>query len=50
MVSGVPSQEAVEPVPMLMLLDPYKLPLLVFLIVSIPVVLALLQAFKRAGQ
>ena len=50
MVSGVPSREAVEPMPMLILLEPYKLPLLVFLVASVPVVFLLLRAFKRGSQ
>ena len=48
MVSGEPSREPVEPMPALMLLDPYKVPLLVFLVASVPVVIALLRVFKQS--
>lgn len=49
-VSGVPSGKPIEPMPLFMLLEPYKIPLLVFLGASMPVVFALLRAFKQASQ
>ena len=50
MVSAVPPGEVPKPPPMLMLLEPYKLPLLLFLLASVPAVVLLLRLFKREAQ
>jgi len=47
MVSGIPYPAGAEPVPILAVLEPYSMPLLVFLAIAVPAAFALLRPFKR---